>query len=311
LAALHEHTRAVREHAYELGFDLCGFAAPDTIDPEDRAGAWVRAGYHADMDWFPNSLAMRRHIERFLPGTAAVIALAMNYHTAEPACPPDTARIARYARGRDYHRVLGGRMKKLAAFIELLAPETRCRWSVDSGPVLETAWAVRAGIGWRGKNSLVIHPDYGSWIVLGVMAATLPLVPDVPHPDRCGTCRRCIDACPAAAIVDAGIVDARRCISYHSIENRGAIPPAIAEKMPPRLFGCDTCQEVCPWNQNPADTAEPGFQPRPAAVCPDPRELAAISEEEFNRRFEGTAVRRAKHAGITRNARILLKKYAG
>lgn len=302
--------QAVKEQAKALGFDACGIAAAWPIDAEDRLGAWLGAGYHADMAWMARTQAVRQDIGLWLRGTRSVVVLASNYYAPRAQRPAGAGLVSRYAWGGDYHRVLRGPLWELSRFIDALVPGSRSQAEVDAGPVLERAWAARAGLGWIGKNSLLIHPEFGSWVFLSVIATTAALAADAPQKARCGGCTACLGACPAGAIVEPGLVDARRCTAYHTIENRGAVPEDLQPCMGLWVFGCDTCQEVCPWNRNARTTSQGDFHPRAGMADPDLAELAEIEEAEFEARFRDTAIRRAKCAGIRRNAQIALRNLA-
>lgn len=301
------NARAVKAHARELGFDACAIAAAAPPDPGDRLGQWLARGFHADMLWMARTQAVRQDPSLKLPGARSVVVLAKSYCQPRPAPADGAAKVALYALGRDYHRVLIKPLRQLAERVAGLETGAACYASVDSGPVLERAWAARSGLGWIGKNSLVLRRDMGSYFFLATLLTTVELVPDAPVEDHCGACRACIDACPTRAIVEPGVVDSRRCISYHTIENRGEIPEELAPDFGDWLFGCDICQEVCPWNRFARPTNEPDFAPRPGLANPDPAELAEIGEPAFKERFAGTPVMRAKHAGIVRNARLMLQ----
>ena len=303
--SVQSNTIAVKEHAAALGFDACGVAAAGAIDPEDRLGAWLARGFHADMDWMARNADVRRDIQRKLPGTRSVVVVARDYYGPRRPTPPGFGRVARYAWGRDYHRVLAKPLRALAGFIEGRVPGSRCYRSLDTGPVLERAWAERAGIGWIGKNGLVLRRDFGSWFFLGVVLTTATLSPDAPVADRCGTCRACIDACPTGAIVAPRVVDARKCIAYHTVENRGVIPARLCERFDNWVFGCDVCQEVCPWNRFARETTEADFRPRPNQAVLRLDEVCAMDEPTFRTRFEGTPIRRTTLEGLRRNARIV------
>jgi epoxyqueuosine reductase len=301
---------AVKRLAAELGFDACGIAVAGPVDPEDRLGAWLRRGFHADMAWMERTQALRQDISRWLPGARSVVVVALNYYqpAAEPG--PRAGKVARYARGRDYHRVLLKPLRRLAAFVDTLEPGAASKACIDSGPVLERAWAARAGVGWIGKNSLVLRRDLGSWFFLGVIATTVTLPPDAPMPNYCGSCTACMEACPTRAIVASGVVDSRRCISYHTIENRGEISAEVQTAMGHWVFGCDICQEVCPWNQKVQPSSEADFRPRGEVMPLDLAEMSGMDEEAFAQRFRGTAIMRAKCAGMRRNAEIALRNIA-
>ncbi len=300
---------SIKGLAAELGFDGCGIARADAPDPEDRLGSWLRSGYHGDMEWLPRTQAIRQDPGLKLPSVRSVVVVTRNYLAARPPQPAGSGKVSRYAWGRDYHRVLIKPLRRLASRISELVPGAACYASVDSGPVLERAWAKKAGLGWIGKNSLVLNKQLGSWFFLGTVLTTAALREDAPVPGHCGTCTACLEACPTGAIVTPGVVDSRRCISYQTIENRGAAPEGLPEKFGDWVLGCDVCQEVCPWNRRVCATGERDFFPREAHV--DLLALAAMTEDAFRDRFAGTPVLRAKHAGMVRNARVALNNAAG
>ena len=304
---LQTRTEAVKANAIEFGFDACGIARAGNIDPEDRLGKWLEKGFHADMAWLAHSKKIRQDVRLKLPEARAVVVVAKNYWHPRPPEQPGTGRIARYAWGRDYHRLLRRPLRNLAAFISSLDQDAAQYCAIDSGPVLERAWAARAGLGWIGKNSLLLRKQGASWSFLAVILTTVDLLPDAPVPDHCGACTACIDACPTGAIVDAGLVDARRCISYHTIENRAEIPPEIAHRMGDWIFGCDICQEVCPWSRFTETSRESDFKPRENHAHPQIDVLLNMDEERFRKQFEGTPILRAKYTGMMRNARIALQ----
>ncbi len=301
----------LREHqhvAYSRGLD--------NPSPPSPLETWLTRGYHADMDWMANP--RRRDIRAVMPSVQSVICVALNYYT--PHQRPDEerkregspyAKISRYGWGRDYHRILHKKLKTLTLWLTSQGPDTEpieARYYADTGPVQDKVWAERAGIGWIAKNSNVITREYGSWVFLGEVLTNLKLTPDRPHTQHCGTCTRCLEACPTQAITQPFVVDANRCIAYHTIENRAeTLPPEIAQRMQGWVAGCDICQDVCPWNQRFAqetDVAE--FQPYPWNVAPTLDELAQLSDEEWERRFPASALRRIKPAMLRRNARANL-----
>jgi epoxyqueuosine reductase len=297
-----EHRLEAR--AYALGFDLVGFARlgpPDTLAGYD---AWLAAGHHADLAYMERSRELRADATRPEPGMVSAIVVGMNYGGTQPSGP-----IARYARGQDYHRVLWDRLDALGDVLrEESSTAARTRGVVDSAPFLERDLARRAGLGWFGKNTMLISPTLGSFFVLGALLTDLELVPSAPfEADRCGTCTRCLDACPTDAFVAPRVLDAGRCISYHTIENRSEIPPAIAERMGDLILGCDICQEVCPWNVKFArDAAEAAFAPRAELTAPDLEALLALDDTQWRTLTAGTALRRPKRAGFLRNVLIAL-----
>lgn len=300
--------RRVKAQAAELGFDACGIASANVpIDPEKKFRAWLARGFHADMDWMARTADVREDVHRKLPGVRSVVVLARNYYADRPKAGPDSGRVARYAWGRDYHKVLKKPLLRMARFLDSIAPEARSYASIDTGPVLERAWAQRAGVAAIGKNSLGLRRDQGSWFFLATILTTVDLSPDPPAGDLCGSCNLCIDACPTDAIVEPRVVDSRRCISYHTIENRGDVPEALHADHDDWVFGCDICQEVCPWNRFATATNEPDFAPRPGQANPSLSSLIEMTEDSFRERFAGTPLRRAKYAGMQRNATIALR----
>ncbi len=301
-----ELAQAVKAEASALGFDACG-VAPADAERDDGFDAWLDAGFHAGMDWMARTRGLRQSVAERLPGCRSVVVVARNYNHPRPHAPEGAGKVSRYAWGRDYHRVLIRPLRGLGAFITACVPGAECCACVDSGPVRERAWAARAGVGWVGKNSLVLRRGMGSWFFLGALLTTAELAPDSPVPDRCGSCRACLDACPTGAIVAPRVVDANRCLAYHSIENRGEIPPDIQRLSSGWVFGCDICQEVCPWNRDVPVSTETDFAPRHGTANPVLGELAEMDEAAFAERFNGTPVRRAKLEGMRRNARMLLE----
>lgn len=302
---LTEKAADVKSQAKKLGFDACGIAAAAETDPEDRLGLWLRMGYHADMEWMARTRAVRGDVTRKVPGARSVVVVARNYYSPRPPRAEGTGKVAMYAWGRDYHRALARPLKALGRGIEAMEEGAECYCSIDSGPVMERTWAERAGVGSIGKNSLALRRDLGSWFFLATIITTVELSADAPAPDLCGSCTRCLDACPTSAIVEPGVVDSRRCLSYHTIENRGEVPGEIGGKMSGWVFGCDLCQEACPWNRSVSLTSEAGFLPRDGHANPNLRALAGMDEDTFNQTFAGTPIRRAKLEGMKRNARIV------
>ncbi|GMW03537.1 MAG: epoxyqueuosine reductase [Candidatus Hydrogenedentota bacterium] len=296
---------SVKDAAKANGFDACGIAAARDIDPDDRLGQWLANGYHADMAWMANTREVRQNVQRKLPGAKSVVVVARNYYAQRPGKPEGAGRVSRYAWGRDYHNVLRKPLRRIAEHIQSLSPMAETYCCIDSGPVMEKAWAMQAGLGWIGKNSLVLRKGLGSWFFLGVVLTTLELEPDAPATDQCGACRLCIDACPTEALVDPRTVDATKCISYHTIENRGEIPQPIRERMKDWVFGCDICQEVCPWNRRPVTTTESDFLPRESQAHLTKEGIVDMDEKGFLNRFAGTPLMRAKLHGLVRNLDII------
>ena len=273
--------------------------------------AWLQAGRHGDMAWMANNPARRSDPGLVVDGARSVIALALDYdsdapHTQE-AMAPGHGWISRYAWGTDYHLLMERRLKALARRVvaELAPPEfdarREFRWSVDYGPVLERRWAEEAGLGWQGKHSLLVDPERGSFFFLCTVITTMLLRPDSPQTDHCGSCTACMDACPTQAIVAERVVDARRCISYLTIERRGALTAEERGWVGDHVFGCDVCQDVCPFNRFSGPSGEEELAPREGLVAPSLVELAELTEEAFARRFRQSPVKRAKLVGLLRN----------
>ncbi|HSE03931.1 MAG TPA: tRNA epoxyqueuosine(34) reductase QueG [Methylomirabilota bacterium] len=295
-------TDSVKALALELGFDLVavGPAAP----PEHGRAfqGWIEAGHAGGMAYLGRRLEERLDPARVLPGARAVVCVALNYFQGEPE-DASWRPVARYAWGRDYHDVIAPRLDRLAAHLAE-AGGARSRGYVDTGPVLERDLAARAGLGWIGKNTMLIHPRLGSWFFIGVLLTTAELAPDEPLGDRCGTCRACLDACPTGAFAAPYVLDARRCVSYLTIEHRGGIDPALHAGMAGWQFGCDVCQDVCPWNRKAPVTREPAFEPQ--APYPGAAAVAGMDDEALRGRFRASPLLRAKPAGLRRNASIYL-----
>ena len=344
----HERAGQVREAARALGFDAVGIAP---AEPPPHAGflrEWLARGHAGEMAWLARRAEEREDPRRVLPGARSIVAVAVVYDEPTRGDPASEARseaqpseaatqgprpagsprspvprseakpseatvcrIARYAGGADYHDVLGARLRSLANAIEALAPRTRTRSYVDTGPVLERPVAARAGLGWIGKNTLLIHPRLGSYLFLGVVLTDLALAPDAPEPDHCGSCRACLDACPTGAFPEPYVLDASRCLSYTTIELRGAIPEPLREAQADWVFGCDVCQEACPWNARsrrsvPEDAAglRAELAPRAAWRALALAALLDLDERAWGNAARGTALRRAKWRGLLRNALV-------
>jgi epoxyqueuosine reductase len=292
---------AIKAEARALGFDLCGIARARPLEAA-RLDRWFEQGWDAPGIAYVRARRDERlDPDRVLPGARSVVALAASYapDPAEPAPPADLLAVARYARGRDYHNVVLKPARKLAAWIRAeLSARVYCE--VDAGAVLEKAWAQEAGIGWIGKNGCLIHEKLGSWLLLGALVTDAELSPDEPHPDRCGECSACIPACPTGAIPEPRYVDANRCIAYHTIEHRGPIPPEIARAAAGRIFGCDACQDACPWNRRaPAGTL---VQLRAKTSGLGLEDVLRLNDAAARERFTGTPLLRAGRDGLVRSA---------
>ena len=296
---------AVRRAVLEAGFDGVGFARAGRARGADRLREWVERGHAGSMDWIARSLARREDPRLVLEGARTVIVAALHHAPPAPAAGDLVGRIAAYARGRDYHDVLERRLRAACEALRRIEP-ARHRYYVDTGPVLERDWAREAGIGWIGKNACVIDAARGSWFFLGVILTTLELEPDLPATDACGSCTLCLEACPTGALVAPGELDARRCISYLTIEHDGPIRQDLEEQMGNLVFGCDICQEVCPYNRPGVPEGDPDLAPRPENTAPSLEDLLSLHPESFRARFPGSAVRRAKHRGLLRNVLVAL-----
>ncbi|MEJ2547086.1 MAG: tRNA epoxyqueuosine(34) reductase QueG, partial [Gemmatimonadota bacterium] len=296
----------IRAAALELGFASVGFAPAETPAHGGAYLAWLRAGHHADMRWMAREDAVRRRLDprEALPGCRSLVVVTL----AHPDDPGESgeALVARYARGRDYHDVFEEKLAALEAVIREADPESVSKPYVDYGPVLERDHAQRAGLGWIGKNTLLIDPRLGSWLLIGELLTSLAIPPDDPFlPDRCGSCNRCMEACPTGAIVEERVVDSRLCISWLTIENRGPIPEEMRPAIGNRVFGCDICQEVCPWNRDPTPVdrtaLEPGRPVAPPTMAAWAELLLRLDETGYRERFRGTALARPGRAGMLRN----------
>ncbi len=297
----------VKGAALRLGFSHVGVARADVALGESRAlGVWLDRKYHAAMGWMERTRARRENPSLVLPGVKSVIAVSLNYYTP---CSrrKERGKISRYAWGEDYHVVLGERLGRFQEWLRENFPAARFLWYADTGPVMDKVWAQRSGIGWEGKHTNVITSDLGSWVFLGEVLTTLELDPDVPATDHCGTCTLCIEACPTGAIVEPYVVDSNLCISYLTIEHRGEFPPGT--RLDGWLFGCDVCQDVCPWNLKfSRATEDRRFHPRQEHLDPPLESWKEMSEREFEKRFAGSAIRRAKWSGFLRTVRELLSR---
>lgn len=310
---------AITQTAHELGFDVVGISvlpskpahSPDhecsspTGNLIGRLNEWLRRGFHATMAWMARDPERRADPTLVLPGCRSIISVGMNYYTEQRADErPGNGRIARYAWGKDYHHILGERLTRLVERLTTLAPDSRHRAYVDTGPVMEKAWAQQAGLGWIGKHSNLVSAQFGSWLLLGEILTTLELEPDEAGTDLCGTCTLCLQACPTGAITEPYVVDAGRCISYLTIELRGAEPPLtddLRRGLGNRIFGCDDCLDICPYNLQAEPTSEPGFQPTSLTRAPSLLAMTKMTEQTFATTFKQSPIRRAKYVGLQRN----------
>ncbi len=305
-----ELTQKIKSFALENGFDLVGVSGAVLPEAHEKSLlSWIENGHAGGMAYMVRDGGKRAHPEKSLPSARSAISLAVNYYRPEDTRPAEAAgKVARYAYGRDYHKVIEKKLKKLCRFVsDAGGPGTEAKFYVDTGPLLEKAFAQQAGLGFFGKNTNIITKKFGSWVFLASIITNLRLEPDAPHAGSCGSCRLCIEACPTDALIGNYTLDARRCISYLTIESRDAIPEDLRERVGEWVFGCDVCQQVCPYNGRPKETAEPEFLQKRAGTWIGREEVGAMDEEVFARRFQGSPVKRAKLAGMKRNVKVTEK----
>jgi epoxyqueuosine reductase len=299
-------SKLIKAKAAELGFDLCGIARAERYPRLERLAEWIDRGFAGDMTYLGASVHERLDPATVLPNVRSIICVALVYNTDQPysksVASADRAAIARYAWGDDYHDVLRSRLRP---FVRWMAGEAGAGFEafscVDAGPVQERVFAEQAGLGWIGKNTCVINPDLGSWICLGEVLTNADLEPDAPGVDHCGTCTRCLDACPTDAFVEPYQLDATRCLSYLTIESRGSVAPAMRESIGSHVFGCDICQDVCPWNRRAATSADAAWQPRDGLAYPRLLDLCRLSDDAWRALLRGSAMRRAGLRRIRRS----------
>ncbi len=301
----------IKKLGTNLGFDLVGIAPAQGPESYPQFVEWLEKGYAGEMDYMQRHGPARKHPRSILDGVQSIILLAMNYKPPEvlheKASENLTGRISIYALGQDYHDLIRRRLNQFLAEIQKLVPECTGRGVVDTAPLLERDFARRAGLGWFGKNTMLLNKKLGSYFFLGALLVNLELQPDEPHSaSHCGTCTACLDACPTDAFVGPGELDSRRCISYLTIELKGSIPEDLRPGMGECIFGCDICQEVCPWNRKAPKGKEADLFSHPERQATGLIELLSLTEEQFRRRFKGTALFRPKRIGLQRNAAIVL-----
>ncbi|MCK8516115.1 tRNA epoxyqueuosine(34) reductase QueG [Methylonatrum kenyense] len=311
-AAMRDLTRQIRTWARELGFQQVGISDGALPEAERHLADWLDAGYHGDMDYMRHHGSKRSRVTELVPGTRRVISVRMDYLPAPAADPgetlanPERAFIARYALGRDYHKLMRKRLQRLADRIRETHGAFGYRAIVDSAPAMEKPLAAKAGLGWIGKHTLLLNRHAGSWFFLGELLTDLPLPVDAPVSNHCGSCSACMQICPTQAIIAPYVLDARRCIAYFTIESHEAIPPELRPAMGNRVFGCDDCQMVCPWNRYAQFSAEPDFAPRHGLDTASLRRLFGWTEDTFLARTEGSAIRRLGHVRWLRNLAVAL-----
>jgi epoxyqueuosine reductase len=303
----------LKQQARQLGFTAVGIASAGGSERlRLRTAAlerWLAAGHQADMAWMADP--RRRDVQALLPGVRSVVAVGLPYYV-DAERSPDSLKVARYGWGRDYHRVIDGRLRALGRWLEAQQPGVGWRACVDSSPLLDKAWAEEAGLGWIGKHSNLISREHGSWLLIGHLLTTAELPPDPPAVPACGACTACLEACPTGAITEPFVVDARRCIAFHTIENRDAeLPAAIAGALEGWVAGCDICQDVCPWNHKAfAGSPDPDLQPRPWWLDLRGEEALGWSDAEWDEKLRASALRRIKPAMWRRNIRAAMQQEA-
>jgi epoxyqueuosine reductase len=303
------HTKTIKKLALDLGFSFCGIARAGKLeDDARRLEKWLHNGMHGSMSYMEKHFDLRTDPTLLVPGARSVITLMMNYFPSQTQLA-NAPKISKYAWGLDYHEVIRAKLNTLLHQIRTTIGEVQGRGFVDSAPVLERSWAQRSGLGWIGKNGNLISRQQGSFFFIATLITDLALEPDAPFAtDHCGTCTRCIDACPTAAILPGKVVDGSRCISYFTIElKEEIIPDSMQGKFSNWMFGCDVCQDVCPWNRFSKQTQEPGFAPLPAVLNFSTGDWEALTEEAFAKIFSHSPLKRSKFAGIRRNLKFLQK----
>ncbi|MCD8739872.1 tRNA epoxyqueuosine(34) reductase QueG [Mucilaginibacter roseus] len=301
------YSKLIKDEAQRLGFLFCGISKADFLEEEaPRLEKWLKNNMHGEMHYMENHFDKRLDPRLLVDGAKSVISLGLNYYTDQTQTDPDAPKISKYAYGADYHHVIKDKLKYLLQFIQEHVGDVCGRAFVDSAPVLDKAWAKKAGLGWIGKNSNLINKKTGSFYFLAELIIDLELQYDIePTADHCGTCTRCIDACPTEAIVAPYVVDGSRCISYLTIELKNEIPSSFKDKMDGWMFGCDVCQDVCPWNKFSVLHNEPAFNPHPDLLGLKMADWTELTEETFKKVFQRSAVKRAKFVGLERNIKFV------
>ncbi|MBW1294671.1 tRNA epoxyqueuosine(34) reductase QueG [Aquimarina litoralis] len=303
-----EYTRLIKEEAKRLGFLSCGISKAEFLEQEaPRLEKWLNQNMHGKMSYMENHFDKRLDPTILVPDSKSVISLLLNYFPSEIQKDPEAPKISKYAYGQDYHHVIKKKLKELQGFISEHIGEVHGRAFVDSAPVLDKAWAAKSGLGWIGKNSNLLTQKVGSFYFIAELIIDLELEYDTPVTDHCGTCTACIDACPTQAIVDPYVVDGSKCISYFTIELKEEIPSDFKGKFDDWMFGCDVCQDVCPWNRFSKSHSEPLFNPKPELLDMTKKDWEEITQEVFSKVFQKSAVKRTKFSGLKRNIRFLKK----
>ncbi len=299
----------VVEKAKSFGFDLIGFAPAEELKNEiEKLEEWLEKNFQADMKYMERNLEKRKNVKKLLPSARSIISLGINYYTPEKySNDKNKGKISRYAWGKDYHLIIWEKLERLVEVLQEIDPSFEAKTYVDTGPVMDKAWAVKSGIGWLGKHNNVINKEFGSWFFIANIITNFEFNYSIPIEDFCGSCTACIDACPTNAIVDEYVLDANKCISYLTIENKNEIPDNFKGKFDNWIFGCDICQDVCPWNNKFSQVTEntefyPINENKELLIA----DIISLTKEEFNRRFKENPVKRTKLSGLKRNAAFLL-----
>jgi len=308
---LRELSHRIKERAFAEGFEKVGIVPARSLYQEgDRLLQWLARGYHGEMAWMARDPETRTDPRKLFPAARSIIVVAKNYYTpAQHRDDPATGKVSRYAWGDDYHEVVGAKLRSLLAWIKEEVPPAEGKVCVDIQPMMDKVWAARAGLGWIGKHTNLITTEHGSWVFIGELLLSIDLEYETELvADHCGSCTLCLDACPTNAITEPYVVDSNKCISYATIELRNPeLPTDVAENLEGWLYGCDICQDVCPWNRFEQTTEEPRFQPREGNVNVGLSEIAVLTPETYAKRYRGSSMKRAKLAGLQRNARALLE----
>jgi epoxyqueuosine reductase len=301
-----QYSQLIKKEAKSLGFLSCGITKAGFLaDEAPKLEQWLQEGRHGKMHYMENHFDKRLDPTLLVPGAKSVVSLLLNYHAEEKQEDPNAPKIASYAFGQDYHHVIKGKLKILLSRLKESIGEIEGRVFVDSAPVMDKAWAAKAGLGWIGKNTNLISKQVGSFFFIAEMIIDLELAYDLPVADHCGSCTACIDACPTEALIAPYQIDGSKCISYATIELKEAIPSSFKDKMDGWMFGCDVCQTVCPWNRFATPHQEAGFQPKGELLELTAKDWQELTEETFQRVFQKSAVKRAKYTGLQRNIRFL------
>lgn len=308
MKGIQKHTELIKTEAKRLGFLSCGISKAAFLEEEaPRLEAWLNKNMHGEMQYMENHFDKRLDPTKLVEGSKSVVSLLLNYYPSETQKDVDAPKISKYAYGKDYHFVIKEKLKQLLNFIQEEIGEVSGRAFVDSAPVLDKAWAAKSGLGWIGKHSNLLTQKVGSFYFIAELIIDLELEYDTPVTDHCGTCTACIDACPTQAIVEPYVVDGSKCISYFTIELKNEIPAHVHGKFDNWMFGCDICQDVCPWNRFSKPHNEPLFDPHPELLAITKKEWEEITHEVFNEIFKKSAVKRTKYAGLVRNIQFLKK----